>query len=217
MADVFFDSAAGLALVMDNQAIYQNLLRSFIALHQNLVERIDRLIKQNDRPELVRFCHTAKSTTGHVGSSALQQQARAIELQLKSSAGFLTDAEKSALANLVQDMLRLMDLAADYLAEHGLTASRHAALNQQAEPGPSPGRSDPDQANDIQAWQQLRKSLDAHDPKSSRRLLGQLLDQTEQETDKQILLQVQLLLGQYHYAKACQLIDPILAQRKSDT
>ena len=211
MADDFFDPAAGLALVMDNQAIYQNLLRSFIDHHQDLVERIDRLVEQNDRPELVRFCHTAKSTTGHVGSSALQQQARAVELQLKSSPGFLTGVEKEALDNLGRDMLRLMDLAADYLAEHGLMASHQAAADQQAEPEPSTDRSYPDQAKDLQAWQQLRNSLDVHDPKTSRRLLDQLLAQTELETDQQILIQVQTLLGQYQYGKACQLIDLILA------
>ena len=219
MAGAFFDPAAGLALVMDNQAIYQNLLRSYIDHHQNLEERIDRLIRQNDRPELVRFCHTAKSTTGHVGSSLMQQQARAVELQLKSSTGFLTEVEKEALANLVQDMRHLMELAEDYLAAHQslpmerldrTVANTSGVTKKQSGPTSSDDRPPVGPVRDRAVWLQLRHSLDAHDPKTSRRLLDQLLADTVLETDRQILLQVQTLLGQYQYDKACQLLDPIL-------
>lgn len=220
MAGAFFDPAAGLALVMDNQAIYETLLRSFVDHHQNLEERIDRLIRQNDRPELVRFCHTAKSTTGHVGSSLMQQQARAVELQLKSSTSFLTEVEKEALANLVQDMRHLMELAEDYLAAHQsppmerldrTVANAPAVTDQQPGPTSTDDLAPAQPVRDRAVWLQLRHSLDVHDPKTSRRLLDQLLAQTELETDRQILIQVQTLLGQYQYGKACQLIDPILA------
>lgn len=219
MAGAFFDPAAGLALVMDNQAIYVTLLRSFVDHHQNLEERIDRLIRQNDRPELVRFCHTAKSTTGHVGSSLMQQQARAVELQLKSSTGFLTEVEKEALANLVQDMRHLMELAEDYLAAHQslpmerldrTVANTSGVTKKQSGPTSSDDRPPVGPVRDRAVWLQLRHSLDAHDPKTSRRLLDQLLADTVLETDRQILLQVQTLLGQYQYDKACQLLDPIL-------
>lgn len=219
MAGAFFDPAAGLALVMDNQAIYETLLRSFVDHHQNLEERIDRLIRQNDRPELVRFCHTAKSTTGHVGSSLMQQQARAVELQLKSSTGFLTEVEKEALANLVQDMRHLMELAEDYLAAHQsppmerldrTVANTSGVTKKQSGPTSSDDRPPVGPVRDRAVWLQLRHSLDAHDPKTSRRLLDQLLADTVLETDRQILLQVQTLLGQYQYDKACQLLDPIL-------
>ena len=219
MAGAFFDPAAGLALVMDNQAIYVTLLRSFVDHHQNLEERIDRLIRQNDRPELVRFCHTAKSTTGHVGSSLMQQQARAVELQLKSSTGFLTEVEKEALANLVQDMRHLMELAEDYLAAHQslpmerldrTVANTSGVTKKQSGPTSSDDRPPVGPVRDRAVWLQLRHSLDAHDPKTSRRLLDQLLADTILETDRQILLQVQTLLGQYQYDKACQLLDPIL-------
>ena len=219
MAGAFFDPAAGLALVMDNQAIYVTLLRSFVDHHQNLEERIDRLIRQNDRPELVRFCHTAKSTTGHVGSSLMQQQARAVELQLKSSTGFLTEVEKEALANLVQDMRHLMELAEDYLAAHQslpmerldrTVANTSGVTKKQSGPTSSDDRPPVGPVRDCAVWLQLRHSLDAHDPKTSRRLLDQLLADTVLETDRQILLQVQTLLGQYQYDKACQLLDPIL-------
>jgi len=120
MASGFFVPEDGLALVLANQAIYQNLLRSFIDHHQNLADRIDHLIEHNDRPELIRFCHTTKSTTGHMGSSVVQQQAMACELQLKSTPGPLTAAEKADLASLVQNMLHLMDLAEAYLASQSL-------------------------------------------------------------------------------------------------
>lgn len=219
MAGAFFDPAAGLALVMDNQAIYVTLLRSFVDHHQNLEERIDRLIRQNDRPELVRFCHTAKSTTGHVGSSLMQQQARAVELQLKSSTGFLTEVEKEAMANLVQDMRHLMELAEDYLAAHQslpmerldrTVANTSGVTKKQSGPTSSDDRPPVGPVRDRAVWLQLRHSLDAHDPKTSRRLLDQLLADTVLETDRQILLQVQTLLGQYQYDKACQLLDPIL-------
>ena len=219
MAGAFFDPAAGLALVMDNQVIYVTLLRSFVDHHQNLEERIDRLIRQNDRPELVRFCHTAKSTTGHVGSSLMQQQARAVELQLKSSTGFLTEVEKEALANLVQDMRHLMELAEDYLAAHQslpmerldrTVANTSGVTKKQSGPTSSDDRPPVGPVRDRAVWLQLRHSLDAHDPKTSRRLLDQLLADTVLETDRQILLQVQTLLGQYQYDKACQLLDPIL-------
>ena len=219
MAGAFFDPAAGLALVMDNQAIYETLLRSFVDHHQNLEERIDRLIRQNDRPELVRFCHTAKSTTAHVGSTVVQQQARAVELQLKSSPGFLTDVEKHDLASLVQNMRRLIDLAEAYLTAYQSPATApDAPAVTDRQPGPtSTDELAPAQpVRDRAVWLQLRHSLDVHDPKNSRRLLDQLLAQTELETDRQILIQVQTLLGQYQYGKACQLIDPILAQRKND-
>ena len=217
MAGAFFDPAAGLALVMDNQAIYETLLRSFVEHHQNLEERINRLIGQNDRSELVRFCHTAKSTTAHVGSMVVQQQAKAVELQLKSSPGFLTDVEKEDLASLVQNMRRLMDLAEAYLAAYQSPAFGRKVANAPAVTDQQPGPTSTDDlapaqpVRDRAVWLQLRHSLDVHDPKNSRRLLDQLLAQTELETDRQILIQVQTLLGQYQYGKACQLIDPILA------
>ncbi|NCC76111.1 MAG: Hpt domain-containing protein [Clostridia bacterium] len=214
MAGVFFDPSAGLALVMDDQSIYQGLLRSFIDHHQDLAQRIDRLVERHDRPELVRFCHTTKSTSGYVGSSLVQQQARSVELQLKSSTRSITAAEKEALANLVQDLLRLVEAAENYLAAHGSDLSSRVASNPQTGPASSDNSSHPDLEQDTIVWQQLRHSLDAHDPKISRRLLSQLLAQTGQETDRAILLQIQSHLGQYQYAKACQLIDPILAQRK---
>jgi HPt (histidine-containing phosphotransfer) domain-containing protein len=219
MAGAFFDPAAGLALVMDNQAIYETLLRSFVEHHQNLEERINRLIGQNDRSELVRFCHTAKSTTAHVGSTGVQQQARAVELQLKSSPGFLTDVEKHDLASLVQNMRRLIDLAEAYLTAYQSPATApdapavtntSAVTDQQSGPTSSDDRPPVGPVRDRAVWLQLRHSLDAHDPKTSRRLLNQLLADTVLETDRQILLQVQTLLGQYQYGKACQLLDPIL-------
>lgn len=216
MASGFFDPAAGLALVMDNQAIYQNLLRSFIEYHQHLADRIGRLIDHNDRPELVRFCHTAKSSIGHVGSQEVQQQAKACEMQLKSATGPLTTAEKADLKDLVQNMLRLMDLAKTHLAALAQVSGSPVATPAQTGLPAVKTVADPALAaqTDIeQIWQQLHNSLDVHDPKNSRKFLGQLLEQTVVETDRQILLQVQTFLGRYQYAKACQLLDPIITKR----
>jgi len=155
-----------------------------------------------------------------MGSSVVQQQAMACELQLKSTPGPLTAAEKADLASLVQNMLHLMDLAEAYLASQSLTSGPSPATPVQTASSAGQTGADPAAAGQTDAasiWQLLRNSLDGHDPKNSRKYLSQLQEQTEQESDQEILRQVQKLLGQYQYAQACQLLDPIIAKRKRDS
>lgn len=218
----FFDPAAGLALVGHNRVIYDSLLRSFIDHHRPSATQVDRWIGQAERQELVRFCHTAKSTTGHVGSSFVQQQARALEHQLKSASGPLSSQEIADLLGLVQHVQDLAELAARYLAGQepasgpaaiaSAASSPATATTAYSNPATIAGPADRDLL-----WQQFRAALNEHDPRTSRRILEQLRDSPGLASERQALAQLENHLLQYQYEPACQLADQIIAKRKQDS
>jgi signal transduction histidine kinase/CheY-like chemotaxis protein len=96
------DVRAGLASVLDNQALYLRLLCKFRDQECNFLARFTGTRAAGDTQAAMRFAHDLKSSSGTLGMPAIQQAAEALEIACAKGA---TGAEIAALAQQVAGVL----------------------------------------------------------------------------------------------------------------
>ncbi|PKA67311.1 two-component system sensor histidine kinase/response regulator FitF [Pseudomonas baetica] len=106
------NTALGLAVVNQDEALYAHLLRIFYADNQQLLEHLWLAHEALDTTAIGRLAHSLRGCAGHIGATALQEAAGLLE------EGCTREVDTASLIHRVADCLRpvLADLA-DFTAE----------------------------------------------------------------------------------------------------
>jgi two-component system sensor histidine kinase/response regulator len=120
------DVQAGLARVLDRAPLYEQLLRRFVASHQDGLAPLHAALAAGRRDDAERFVHTLRGVVASLGARTLPAQALALEQALRAQA----DAQAlAALAVPLQQGLALL---------HGQIAAALALLDAaMADPSPT--------------------------------------------------------------------------------
>jgi PAS domain S-box-containing protein len=122
------DMAAGLRRVLGKPERYLGMLRGFVAGQANAGQQIRVALAQGDIAMAERLAHTLKGLAGNIAAGALQQQAGALEHQLRAGG-----ADAQALLTPLE-----AELAARIAAiTQALPAEAEPAAAQPADPGRS--------------------------------------------------------------------------------
>lgn len=73
------DVGSGLRQVLNNQALYRKLLRSYCESNVATAQKLDTALAAGDRNQLNRLAHTLKGTSGTLGMPAVYAAAQALE------------------------------------------------------------------------------------------------------------------------------------------
>ncbi|WP_265947980.1 Hpt domain-containing protein [Dechloromonas sp. A34] len=73
------DVDTGLSQVVNKQALYRKLLRSYCESNVATAQKLDAALAAGDRDQLNRLAHTLKGTSGTLGMPAVYAAAQALE------------------------------------------------------------------------------------------------------------------------------------------
>jgi signal transduction histidine kinase/DNA-binding response OmpR family regulator len=117
------DTSIGLSRVLNNQALYLQLLRKFVSGQGQSFPALQTALRQGNAALAERLAHTLKSVAGNIGASGVQALAGDVERLL--AAGVAPDAAsmQAAMQALQQPLAVLMaGLAAQFPTEHPASA-----------------------------------------------------------------------------------------------
>ncbi|MEO9386055.1 response regulator [Chromobacterium phragmitis] len=81
------DVAAALRRVLGRRALYEGLLRRFVADQADAVEQVRQALRSEAREDGMRAAHTLKGLAGTIGADGLQQLAAGLESGVRGGAG----------------------------------------------------------------------------------------------------------------------------------
>ena len=111
------DAEAAIRRVGGNQALFERLLRQFIAEETDAAQRIAAALDMGDRATAMRLAHGLKGVAGSVGLTRLQPLAASQEHALKTHAG-----EREALVPLQQELARVVSALRAWLPDVAMDA-----------------------------------------------------------------------------------------------
>jgi signal transduction histidine kinase/CheY-like chemotaxis protein/HPt (histidine-containing phosphotransfer) domain-containing protein len=105
------DTQQALALLMDSDELYGNVLRRFIEEYTDAAQQVDAALQRNDFNAAARVLHTLKSSAATIGATALHQLCATVEPELKEGQKPAADmaavfAETARLVTALAPLLR---------------------------------------------------------------------------------------------------------------
>jgi HPt (histidine-containing phosphotransfer) domain-containing protein len=118
------DTQAGLAITMNNQELYLNLLRRFLASEADFAGAFRRAQQDKDPSAAARAAHTLKGSAGNIGANQVQEAAAALEENCLAEAPAevvetLLEATLGALSPVIEGLGRLERRKTSSLAANG--------------------------------------------------------------------------------------------------
>ena len=101
------DSAAAIARVGGNAALYRDILSKFHQGQADSIERIEQALHSSNHDSAERLAHTLKGTAGSIGADALQRAAADLEAAIKNRDDGLHDHLKTTRQQLT-DILTVL-------------------------------------------------------------------------------------------------------------
>ena len=142
------DTRVGLSRVLNNQALYLQLLRKFVAGQGQTLQMLQTALAQGDHALAERLAHTLKSVAGNIGAAGVQELAASVE--------HLVHASPAGNAALIQAAMQALQQPLDLLIAE-LTAQIPLTAPPMAQP------LDDDPAPQMEVIAQLRDLLQQDD------------------------------------------------------
>ena len=196
------DSVRGLAYSADNPELYNKLLQTFVRDNQDLIERLQRQIGQ-DEDTAIRLIHSLASTAGTIGAMPLHDLGRALEQQYKEG----LPPSNTQLAQLAQRLDQVITEAQLQSAASSTIDLPDSLESSSANSGDNaPSQISPDQIDPL--IQQLAQDIEAADTAAAKRVidLKALLNGSSLQSS---LDELETMLNQYRFEDAAQLLTQI--------
>jgi len=124
------DTARGLAVTMNNVAMYRRLLKRFYDSEQNFEQAFVDAASESDPHARARMAHSLKGSAGNLGIRGVQQAAQALEQACEENPEAINERLKAAIAELRPVLTALQALAN---AEQTVEQTAEEAAEQAAE------------------------------------------------------------------------------------